>query len=260
MPTARPMMLASASGELKTRVAAEGALQAVRDLEDAALALHVLERCLAAAVGDVLAEHDDARVARHLVLQRAVDRRDHRVGLALAAAAAVLERRRRRIDVGRVDVERRGVARRLRGLDRARRPPRSLRASTSLAMSVSSASVAMPSAIEQRRELRDRIALRFGGALVRGLVQLLVVRQRVRVRADDLGVHERRALARARVRRPRRSSPCSCSRKSVPSMRWTMRPGNDVDQLRDVAAGRLHFDRHRDRVAVVFDQEDDRQL
>ena len=39
MPMARPTMLASASGELKTRVAAERALQAVRHFEDATLAL-----------------------------------------------------------------------------------------------------------------------------------------------------------------------------------------------------------------------------
>ena len=85
---ARPMMFASASGELKTRVAAERALQAVRDLEHAALAGHAFERRLAAAVGDVLAEDDDARVARHLVLQRAVDRRDHRVRLAFGTRRA----------------------------------------------------------------------------------------------------------------------------------------------------------------------------
>jgi hypothetical protein len=33
-----------------------------------------------------------------------------------------------------------------------------------------------------------------------------------------------------------------------------------LDELRDVAARRLHFHRHRDRVAVVFDQVDDGQL
>ena len=44
MPIARPTMLASASGELKTRSPPKRALQAVRDLEDAALALDLGER------------------------------------------------------------------------------------------------------------------------------------------------------------------------------------------------------------------------
>ena len=50
------------------------------------------------------------------------------------------------------------------------------------------------------------------------------------------------------------------AKKSVPSIESTCRPGNDSHQPRDVAAGGLHFDRHRDRVAVVFDEEEDRQL
>ena len=81
-------------------------LQPVRDLEDAALARDDRERLLAAGVGDVLAEDDDARIARHLVLQRAVDRRDHRVGLAFGLGG-VSNAARRRIDVGRVDEQRR---------------------------------------------------------------------------------------------------------------------------------------------------------
>ena len=65
-------MLASASGELKTRSLAVQPLQAVRHLEHAALAGRPsASASLAAGVGDVLAEDDDARVARHLVLQRA---------------------------------------------------------------------------------------------------------------------------------------------------------------------------------------------
>ena len=78
---------------------AVGALQPMRHLEDAALARDALERGLAARVGHVLAEDDDARVARHFVFQRAVDRGDHRVGLALGRGRGV-EGVRRRIGVG----------------------------------------------------------------------------------------------------------------------------------------------------------------
>ena len=67
MPMARPTMLASASGELNTRSDAELPLQAPGDLEDAALALHLVQVLLAGHVRHVLAEHDDARVPPHLV-------------------------------------------------------------------------------------------------------------------------------------------------------------------------------------------------
>ena len=80
---ARPTMLASASGELKTALAAERALQAVRHLEHAAFARHLVEQLVAADVGHVLAEHHHPRVVRHLVVQRPVDERHHRFRLAL---------------------------------------------------------------------------------------------------------------------------------------------------------------------------------
>ena len=76
-------------------IVAEQPLQAVRQLEDAALARHDRQRVLLARVRDVLAEDDDARVARHLVLQRAVDRRDHRVRLAFGVRRRVEGRGRR---------------------------------------------------------------------------------------------------------------------------------------------------------------------
>ena len=63
-------------------------LQAVRQLEHAALARTSGSASSLADVRHVLAEDDDARVARHLVLQGAVDRRDHRVGLAFGLRAA----------------------------------------------------------------------------------------------------------------------------------------------------------------------------
>src|SRR6185436_17489352 len=96
---------------------AECPLEAVRDLEDATLSRDLVERGFAAAVSDIFPEDDDARIARHLVLQRAIDGGDHRVWLA--------GRRRRRfegiggrVDVRRVDVERRRLWRWLVGLPR----------------------------------------------------------------------------------------------------------------------------------------------
>ena len=86
-------------------VAAELLLQSPGDLEDAALALHLAEVLLAAGVGHVLAEDDDARIARHLVLQAGVEQVHHR-GRVAGELRIVLgvELLGGRIDVGRVDV------------------------------------------------------------------------------------------------------------------------------------------------------------
>ena len=196
MPMARPTMLASASGELKTRCDAEPPLQAVGDLEDAALALDLVEARLAGAVGHVLAEDDDARVARHLVAQAGVEQVDHRLGVALGDGLGG-EAARGRIDVGRVDVERgalRGRAAAPRAPRRRRPPPRGRPRSRSAA---SSSAVATPSS--RRRRENSRSGSRFGVrlALGRGAVERLVVGERVRVGADDVGVHEGRPLAGA---------------------------------------------------------------
>ena len=85
-------------------IVAEHPLQSVRQLEHAALARHQRQRLLPAGVGHVLAEHDDVRIARHFVLQGAVDGRHHGVGLAFGPRRGV-EGRRGRVDIGRVDPE-----------------------------------------------------------------------------------------------------------------------------------------------------------
>ena len=131
--------------------------------------------------------------------------------------------------------------------------------STSRTMAFSSASLAMSSCTRNvaSRVIGSRLALR--RALVGRLVQLLVVRQRVRVRADHLGVHERRALARARVVDGRGHRLVAGEEVGAVDA-LDEEAGERGDELRDVAAGRLHFDRDGNRVAVVLDQVDDREL
>ena len=68
MPTARPDDVGFGQRRVEDAVAAVEPLQAVRHLEHAALAGDQRQRLLAARVRDVLAEDDDARIARHLVL------------------------------------------------------------------------------------------------------------------------------------------------------------------------------------------------
>ena len=158
-------------------VGAVDALQPVRDLEHAALAGHVRQRAFAAAVGDVLAEDDDARVDRHFVLQRAIDGRHHRVGLAIDIRVAV-EPIRGRIDVRREHVQRGGVGRRLL---RRQRPLGGLR---DFAVHVGGQRLQTVGGDESLRpdEIRhpdQRIAPRFGFAFSRRLVEPLVIGERV---------------------------------------------------------------------------------
>ena len=63
---------------IEDAVVSERALEAVRGLEHAALARYLFDDVAVARIGDVLAEHDHQRIARHLVVQRAIDRGDHR--------------------------------------------------------------------------------------------------------------------------------------------------------------------------------------
>ncbi len=237
--------------------AAERALQAVRHLEDAAFARDRLQRALARAVRNVLAEDDDPRVPRHFVLERAVDGRDHRVGPAFRHGLRA-ELARRGIDVRGIDVQLHRIARRLFGGDRL--VGRGVDLGVDFATNLFELTFGRDAF---RRELEsqphDRIARGLGGPFLRRLVQPFVVRQRMRVRTDDLRVDERRALARARVVDRRRHGVVAGDEVGAVDA-LDQEAGKAGDDLRDVAAGRLHFDRHRDRVAVVFDQDHDRQL
>ena len=80
----------------------------------------------------------------------------------------------------------------------------------------------------------------------------------MRVGTDDPGVDERRPLARADV--VRRLAHGAEAREEIGAVdRIDVKPRERSHEARDVAAGRLHFDRHRDRVAVVFDEKQHRQ-
>ena len=81
----------------------------------------------------------------------------------------------------------------------------------------------------------------------------------MRIRPDDFGVNERRAFTSTaifdgalhhRVRRERISAVNLLN----------VEIGETGDEFRDIAARGIHLDRSRDRVAVVFDDEDHRQF
>ncbi len=256
---ARPTMLASASGELKTRARAELALEVGRDLEDAALALDLVEVLLARHVGHVLAEDDDARVALHLLVQAAVDEIDHRAGVPRKLRALlVVELFRGRVNVGRVDVLRGRVGRGLRARERG--VGRLADLAVNLVLELLQL-VLRDEALfdEQRAEALDGVALGVRRALLVRPVELLVVRERVRVGADDLRVDERRAFALAAVLDGALQSLQRLDRVGAVAA-FDKQVGEAFDQAGHVAARGLHLDGDADGVAVVFDEEDDGQL
>ena len=164
----------------------------------------------------------------------------------------------RRVDVGRVDVVVDRVERRLR------RGERDLGRDLDLFLDL------LPDQLELRlgrdallqqpaREGRERIARGIGLALRGGAVVHLVVGQRMRVRADHLGVHQRRPLALTAV--VVRLLHRLVGGERVAAIDFLDEEARERrDQLADRATCGVHLDRDRDRVAVVFDQEDHRQL
>ena len=238
-------------------VRAVAPLQVVRDLEDAALALHLAEARLARAVRDVLAEHHDARVARHLVVEAGVQQVDHRARVALRLRLAG-ERRRGGVDVLRVHVAGRGLGR------GRRRGQRFVGRRGDLAVDL----LAQPRQVdlgqgalvlEVSREQQQRVALGVLRALGGRAVERLVVGQRVRVRPDHVRVHERRSLARAAPGRGLAEHREARERVAAVHLAH-QQVRKAAHEPRDAAAGGLHLDRHRDRVAVVLDQVEHRQL
>src|ERR1043165_9415240 len=69
-------------GRVEDARAAEVALQVRRDFENPAFTFHRLQILFARTIGNVFAKHHDARIARHLGVQSAIDQVDHRSRIA----------------------------------------------------------------------------------------------------------------------------------------------------------------------------------
>src|SRR5262249_34907394 len=153
----------------------------------------------AAGVGHVFAEHDDARVALHLFMQAAVDQIYHRAFPAVQTRLVFgVEFGRSRIDVRRIDVERRRFFRRFVAGERAVGGLVDLGVGFVFdLLQVFFGQNAL--ADEQVAESLDRVAGGLADALLFGAIERLVVRLRMRVGTDDVGVNQRGASAFAGV-------------------------------------------------------------
>ena len=163
------------------------------------------------------------------------------------------------VDVGRVDV----LVHRVDVLRRRRRarcrsppePPHRLASRSGRARLVWRCPARGDTCGKRVNGSRSASAFALGGRAV----LTLVVRQRVAVRPDDVGMHQRRSLPGACIVDGLGEHVEDAS-TSQPSTSWMNRSGKSREQLGDRAAGRVHLDRDRDRVPVVLDQEDDRKL
>ena len=112
---------------------------------------------------------------------------------------------------------------------------------------------------EKEREFRQRIAMRFLFALGRGLVELFVVGERVGIRTRDMRVNQRRPAARAAMRDGARHYGVSLERLSAVTF-FDAKARVIRDELRNVAAGGLHFDGDGDGEAIVLHDKENGQL
>ena len=204
------MMFASASGVLKQRASPNARCSPNVMPNTPPLPGHLVDH-VRVGVGDVLAEHADAFVARHLLVQREPDRLAERDGLGVVGAvrfAGIVghgHRARRRDRRTRLGSRARRRERRF-----GRGAHRLLRLGAHLLGGLGGEHAGRDQLLFEHG---DRIVLALVVELLGDAVLLLVVGERVRVRPGDERVHETRARRR-RARARSRSRPCAAPRSS----------------------------------------------
>ena len=232
-------------------------LKAMRRLEDAALALHLAHIRNAAHVGHIFAEHHNARVPRHLRLKAVVDEINHR---PFDARELRLRRKglARRVNRRRVHVMQHRIGPGARC--RHRRVGRGEHLGIHLRLQRRKLRLRQHAALHQLlRHRHNRVAEKVGRKLLRGTVELLAVRQRVRVGPDHMRMHHRRSLALPHIvhgplhRRIR-------SKQIAAVHLLDVEVGEAGNQRADRATGRLRFNRNADGVPVVLNHVEHGQL
>ena len=227
------------------------------DFEDPALAFHLGQIAFMAAVGNVLTENHDARIASHLILQADIDEIHHRLGLAVklrrmikvfgsgihAGGVNVLKNGFRRDRLGRQGQVGRLANFMLNGrldfLQLLFRNPLFLR--------------------QEPGEERHGVALRLLLTHFLRLIKPLVVGKRMRIRTHHVGVNQRRPFALPHVfNRLARRLVTLGKIRAVAFERQQM--GKTPDQAGNLPSRRLHVDGYGDGVAVVLHHVKDGEL
>ena len=114
-------------------------------------------------------------------------------------------------------------------------------------------------AYQKHLQTSYRVALCVFVALGVRTVEPLVIGKRMRIRPRHVSVHHRWAVAGTNVIHG--AFACRVGSYYVSAITFFQQQvGEIADQLRNASARGLHFHRNRDRIAVVFNQEQDRQL
>ena len=237
--------------------AAKLPLQAMGDFEDPALAFHLGQIAFMAAVGNVLTENHDARIASHLILQADIDEIHHRLGLAVKL--------RRMIKVfgsgihgGGVNVLKNGFRR-----DRLGRQGQVGRlANFMLNGRLDFLQLLFRNPLFLRQEpgeTRYGVALRLLLTHFLRLIKPLVVGKRMRIRAHHVGVNQRRSFALPYV-----FNRLACRLVTLGKIRAVaferQQMGKTPDQAGNFAPRSLHVNGHGDGVAVVLHHVKDGKL
>ena len=180
-------------------LAAEFFLQSPCDFEDATLALHFTEIRFARDVGHILTEDEDFIVAPHFVFHAGIEQIDHRRRLAGELRVVFgIELLARGIDIRRIDRKAYRVRVRLGLFERVVR--RSKDFGVDLFGHLREFRFGRVALVDQPfRKGRNRVACGVGFALCCRTVHHLVVRQGVRIRPNNLRMHQRWALTFAGV-------------------------------------------------------------
>ena len=112
---------------------------------------------------------------------------------------------------------------------------------------------------QHQRQFRKRIAPRFFLALFRALVEFFVVGERVRIRPRYVRMNQRRPPSLAAILHRILAHRKTFEWIGAVALRH-MQPREAPHKFRNAAPGRLHFHRNRNRVPVVLDQIQQRQL
>ena len=245
-------------GAVEDPLRSELALESIAHLEDAALALDLPQVRLAARVRHVLSEHDDPGVAGHLRAEGGVDQVHHR------ARFRVRFENRFGLEIGRTGIHLRAVQVVAGGVRMGpgqgeriggRRRHLGLGPFLEAVEFFPRGRAGRGKSVAQARQ---RIAVLIRLAFRRRLVVPVLVRQRVGLQPDHAGVDERRPLARADVVERLLERAIGLLVVAAVALE-DFQIGEAAGERRDRAARSLVFHRYRDGVAVVLDQEQDRQ-
>ena len=164
------------------------------------------------------------------------------------------ESARRRVHGFRIEMGHRGSGRRRLVLQRALRGFVDLLIDFVRVISCNMRRSITPLVDEELRKTEHRVALGLGVPLSLGLIEPLVVRERMGIEPHHMRMHQRRPVPAAAPLR-RRFHGAIGRNEIGPVHLLPKKSRKALHQFRDVATSGLAFDGHRDCVAIIFNEK-----